>query len=149
MVEMIQRLDNKQFGFIIIGDGKDKPDFSKYENVHDFGAVYDDEKKSNLFAIADIYFQPGWIGLSVVEAMAYGLPVCTFKRKGDEIRHGVEYGILKDEVNAMLFDSMDEAVNRIENTSKEEIKRMGKNAHDYIAKKHTPAKMAENALSIL
>lgn len=149
MEEMMRRLDKKKYVFIIIGDGKGKPDFSRYENVHDYGALYDDKIKRELFAIADIYLQPGWIGLSVVEAMAYALPVYTFKRKGDEIRHGVEYGILKDGFNAMLFDSMDEAVNRIENTSKEEIQRMGKNAHDYIAQNHTPEKMADNAISIL
>ena len=149
MEEMMKRLDKKKYVFIIIGDGKGKPDFSRYENVHDYGALYDDEIKRELFAIADIYFQPGWIGLSVVEAMAYALPVYTFKRKGNEIRHGVEYGILKDGFNAMLFDSMDEAVNRIENTSKEEIQRMGKNAHDYIAQNHTPEIMEDNALRLL
>ena len=149
MEQLMHRLDKKKYGFIIIGDGKGKPDFSKYTNVHDFGAVYDNNVKRELFAISDAYLQPGWIGLSVVEAMAYKLPVCTFRRKGNEIRHGVEYGILKDGVNAMLFDSIEEAVNRIKNVTTEELEQMGNNAHDYIAQNHTPQKMAEQALKVL
>lgn len=149
MEQLMQRLDKKKYGFIIIGDGKGKPDFSKYSNVHDFGAIYDDHVKRELFTIADAYLQPGWIGLSVVEAMAYRLPVCTFKRKGDEIRHGVEYGILKDGVNAMLFDSIEEAVRRIEHISTGEFVKMGNRAHDYIAQNHTPKKMVENAMKVL
>lgn len=146
---LMQRLDKKKYGFIIIGDGKGKPDFTKYLNVHDFGAVYDDNVKRELFTMADAYLQPGWIGLSVVEAMAYRLPVCTFRRKGDEIRHGVEYGILKDGVNAMLFDSIEEAVKRIETITTEELVEMGNRAHDYIAQNHTPQKMVENAKKVL
>ena len=147
--QLMQRLDKKKYGFIIIGDGKGKPDFSKYLNVHDFGAVYDDNVKRELFTISDAYLQPGWIGLSVVEAMAYRLPVCTFRRKGDEIRHGVEYGILKDGINAMLFDSIDEAVKRIESITIEELVEMGNKAHDYIAQNNTPQKMVENAVKVL
>ena len=149
MEQLMQRLDKKKYGFIIIGDGKRKPDFSKYSNVHDYGAVYDNHVKRELFTIADAYLQPGWIGLSVVEAMAYRLPVCTFKRKGDEIRHGVEYGILKDGVNAMLFDSIEEAVRRIEHITTGELVEMGNRAHDYIAQYHTPQKMVENAMKVL
>lgn len=59
--EVIKRLDNSKYGFIIIGAGHDKPDFSPYTNVYDFGAVYDKNIKNELFTLADCYFQPGWV----------------------------------------------------------------------------------------
>lgn len=68
LLETIKRLDDEKYGFVIIGSGKCKPDFSSYGNVYDFGAVYDTAVKRELFALADIYFQPGWVGLSIVEA---------------------------------------------------------------------------------
>jgi len=149
MEEMMAKLDNRRFGFIIIGGGKGKPDFSKYTNVYDFGAVYDDEVKKLLFSVSDMYLQPGWIGLSVVEAMAYGLPVCTFNRKGNEIRHGVEFGILRNGENALLFDSMDEALEIIGNLSLDKVKELGANAREYIRTNHTPEIMVENAMKVL
>jgi hypothetical protein len=45
LLKIINRLDSKKFGFIIIGQGIYKPDFSNFNNVHDFGSVYDIEKK--------------------------------------------------------------------------------------------------------
>lgn len=149
MEEMMQKLDSERFGFIIIGDGKGKPDFSKYCNVYDFGAVYDDDIKKDLFSAANMYLQPGWIGLSVVEAMAYGLPVCTFKRKGDEIRHGVEYGILKNGENALLFDNMNEAIDTVSRLNLNKVEELGANAREYIRKNHTPELMVENAIKVL
>lgn len=147
--EIIRRMDTKRYGFIIIGAGKGKPDFSQYKNVHDFGAVYDDSIKRELFFISNMYIQPGWIGLSVVEAMAYGLPVCSFNRRGDEIRHGVEFGLLRNGENSILADSVDEFVDRVGHISASEMIALGKNAKDFIRQNNTPEIMADNAMSIL
>lgn len=149
LVDIIKRLDANRFGFVIIGDGKGKPDFAPYANVHDFGAVYDDGVKRELFSLSDMYLQPGWIGLSVVEAMAYGLPVCTFRRRGDEIRHGVEYGLLTDGENAVLADNVDELVERVEQLPHETIEQLGQNARRFIRENNTPEIMVENAMKIM
>lgn len=148
LVEAMKRLDSKNFGFIIIGAGRNKPDFSGFENVHDFGAVYDTDVKRELFAIADIYFQPGWVGLSIVEAMAYGLPVFTFKRS-EETKQCVEYSYIKASQNGMIFENMDECVSVISTIAPEEIRRLGDNARELVRTRLTPAQMAEKAYSLV
>lgn len=148
LVETLERLDKEEYGFIIIGAGKNKPDFSKYSNVHDFGAVYDTNVKRELFAIADIYYQPGWVGLSIVEAMAYGKPVFTFVRT-EKTYQCVEYCYIKDVENGMIFRDMDDCIGRIKGVTGEEICRMGKNARMLVKDMLTPRMMAERAMSVI
>ena len=145
--QLIEKLDSQTNGFIIIGAGRYKPDFSIYKNVYDFGAVYDTSIKRELFAIADMYLQPGWVGLSIVEAMAYGKPICTFKRSKDTLQC-VEYSYIEDGVNGLIFGDLDDALGKLSNISDEEIKEMGQAAKN-TASKHTPALMAKNAISII
>lgn len=146
--EAIRRLDADKYGFIIIGAGKNKPDFSIYGNVYDFGAVYDNNIKQELFYVADLYFQPGWVGLSIVEAMAYGKPICTFIRS-EETKQCVEYSYIKAGENGLIFNDMDDCINRIVSLSQENIERMGENAINLVKRSLTPQKMGERALSIL
>jgi glycosyltransferase involved in cell wall biosynthesis len=94
LLKTIERLDNTIFGFVVIGEGCYKPDFSKFKNVYEFGAVYDEQIKRDLFALSDVYFQPAWVGLSIVEAMAYGKPICTFERQ-DDLLQCVEYSYIE------------------------------------------------------
>lgn len=148
LVETIERLDAAKYGFIIIGAGKNKPDFSRYDNVYDFGAVYDTNVKRELFYMADLYFQPGWVGLSIVEAMAYGKPICTFVRS-EETKQCVEYSYIKENENGMIFTDMDDCVNRITSQRHADFLRLGENARNMVAKKLTPERMAENALQIM
>ena len=148
LVETIERLDAEKYGFIIIGDGKNKPDFMKYKNVHDFGAVYDNNKKKELFAVADIYFQPGWVGLSIVEAMAYGKPIFTFRRS-EETLQCVEYCYIEEGKNGHIFDNMDDCLHQINALTKEQISEMGNEARKLVKTKLMPQQMVANALSIL
>lgn len=147
LVETIKHLDKEKFGFIIIGAGKNKPDFKLFENVYDFGAIYETEIKRELFNIADIYFQPGWVGLSIVEAMAYGKPIFTFERS-EETKQCVEYSYIKSSYNGLIFKDIDSCINTIMNLETDEIKRLGENAKE-TATNLTPKNMAKNALSIL
>lgn len=148
LVETIKRLDNKKYGFIIIGKGKNKPDFTPYSNVHDFGAVYDSAIKRELFAMADIYFQPGWVGLSIVEAMAYGKPIFTFIRS-EETKQCVEYSYIQPGFNGMLFKDMDECYGFITNSDKNVFSAMGNNARVFVKDNLSVEQMVENAISIL
>lgn len=148
LVEAIERLDSQKYGFIIIGEGKNKPDFTKYKNVHDFGAVYDNEIKRELFATADIYFQPGWVGLSIVEAMAYGKPVFTFKRS-EETLQCVEYCYIQDGENGLIFTDMEDCLQKIRSLTKSQIQEMGLQAQNLVKQKLTPKQMVANAMRIL
>ena len=114
LLDAIDVLDKQQFGFIIIGEGSLKPDFSVYPNVYDFGEVYDNTLKRELFSVANFYFQPAWVGLSIVEALAYGLPVITFYRS-PHILQCVEYYYLKNDSNALIFEDFESFCSFFEN----------------------------------
>lgn len=144
----IQQLDSQKFGFIIIGDGAVKPNFNVYNNVHDFGSFYDDTLKRELFSIADAYFQPAWMGLSIVESMAYGKPVFTFKRT-EETKQGVEYNYIINNETGLLFDNITDCINRLTNINLDDIQRMGTNAKELIKNYATPDNMTKNAISLL
>lgn len=148
LVEAIERLDERKYGFIIVGEGKNKPDFSKYKNVLCVGAVYDNKTKRELFSAADAYFQPGWVGLSIVEAMAYGKPIFTFRRSEDTLQC-VEYCYIENGKNGLIFDSMDDCLQKIRSLMKSQIQEMGLRAQNLVKQKLTSKQMCEHALSIL
>ena len=148
LIEAIEKLEKEQFGFIIIGEGAHKPDFSKYNNVYDFGAQYDIKIKKELFELADLYFQPGWVGLSIVEAMAYGKPICTFVRNKETLQC-VEYSYIVDGVNGLIFKDITDCVNRISKLTIDDIKRMGNNGRLLVKEKLTICNMVKNACSII
>lgn len=148
LVEAMKRLDKKLFGFVIIGKGKNKPDFSAFENVYDFGAVYDTAIKRELFSLSDIYFQPGWVGLSIVEAMAYGKPIFTFVRS-EETKQCVEYSYIQPEYNGMLFEDIDKCVYEISHITNQKLTEMGKNARNYVKENLSVEQMVNHAISTL
>lgn len=148
MIELIKKLDPQKFGFIIIGDGQLKPDFSTFLNVYDFGSVYSQSLKDDLFTIADFYLQPGWVGLSIVEALAYGKPVLTFKRSEDTLQC-VEYYYLKHKTNGLIFENVQDALFQIENLDKNLQIQMSKNAREYVRKNLLMENMVEQAKSII
>ncbi|MPR32126.1 glycosyltransferase [Salmonirosea aquatica] len=130
LINIIKELDCSKFGFIIIGEGKLKPDFQGFSNVYDFGSLYDLETKKDLFQIADIYFQPAWLGLSVVEALAFGKPIFTFSRS-NAIKQGVEYGYITHNFNGMIFTEFQHFTETVSNLSQSEIDRLSLNAKKF------------------
>lgn len=148
LVEAMKRLDKNRFGFVIIGKGKNKPNFSEFDNVYDFGAVYDTAVKRELFSLSDIYFQPGWVGLSIVEAMAYGKPIFTFVRS-KETKQCVEYSYIQPEYNGMLFETIEECVGYISHIEKEKLVDMGQNARHFVKNNLSVEQMANHAISTL
>lgn len=148
LLKLIAETDPTEFSFIIIGAGKYKPDFSGYMHVHDFGAVYDPAIKQELFGLADLYFQPGWVGLSAVEAMAYGKPVCTFKRTA-EVLQCVEYSYIRDGYNGLIFENMEECLYMLDKLSDDEICTMGQQARWFVQEHLTMTAMVDNALHSL
>jgi len=143
--EVINRLDKHKWGYIIIGSGDYKPDFSVYKNVYDFGTVYDKRLKDDLFTIADLYIQPGWVGLSVVEALAYGKPVVTFKRS-EKVLQCVEYAYLIHKFNSLIFSNIEDCINKINSMKEEDLREMSINASKYVNDNLTMVNMIQNSL---
>jgi glycosyltransferase involved in cell wall biosynthesis len=148
LLKTIEQLDDTIFGFVVIGEGCYKPDFSKFKNVYEFGAVYDENIKRDLFALSDVYFQPAWVGLSIVEAMAYGKPICTFKRQEDLLQC-VEYSYIEDGENGLIFKDIDDCTYKIANLKMDDVKHMGECARTMVKEMAVMCKMVENAISIL
>ena len=88
------------------------------------------------------------MGLSIVEAMAYGKPVFTFRRS-EETLQCVEYCYIEEGENGMIFDDMDNLVEKVSKLTEERINMMGNAARELVKEKLTPQQMAENALSVL
>ena len=135
-------------GFIIIGDGPLKPDFSIYSNVYDMGAIYDAEIKNELFSIADIYLQPAWLGLSVVEAMAYGLPIFTLRRTV-EIKQCVEYFYLEESGGGKIFDTVELLIENLHIVEQKEMVLLGTIARQYVKNYLMMSNMVNNAIASL
>lgn len=148
LLETIKALDNTKYGFIIIGEGETKPDFSNYPNVYDFGRVYDSKVKKKLFRIADAYFQPGWVGLSIVEAMAYGLPIVTLSRSVDT-KQCVEFHYLQDGYNSILVSRLEELTSRLSRLSTSDIKSLQKSARMFASENLLMSNMAFTAINNL
>lgn len=147
LIKAIEQFDSQKYGFIIIGEGEHKPNFSKYKHVYDFGSVYDKDLKNDLFTISDFYFQPGWVGLSVVEALAYGKPVVTFKRSIQTLQC-VEYAYLNAN-NAIIVTSVDEMIENIEALDEQAQLKLSIGAKKEVADNLTMNKMIDNALTSL
>ncbi len=146
MLDIIDSLKDSNIGFIIIGEGEGKPDFSNYNHVYDFGRVYDDVIKKKLFSASDFYFQPGWLGLSVVEALAYGLPVFSLSRSNTTLQC-VELGYL-NETNSVIREDGRALLKKIQSVSLEELERLGKGAHS-TASKLSNANMVNNCMHVV
>jgi glycosyltransferase involved in cell wall biosynthesis len=95
-----------------------------------------------------MYFQPGWVGLSIVEAMAYGKPICTFVRSKETLQC-VEYSYIINEKNGLIFNDINDFIKKIETISYDDIKSMGHNAKLLVKEKLTIENMVKNAISIL
>ena len=138
----------KDIGFIIIGDGPFKPDFSAHYNVYDMGAIYDTTIKNELFSISDIYLQPAWLGLSLVEAMAYGLPVFTLKRT-EEIKQCVEYYYLEESKGGKIFEDVESLINGLQQVGKIELDALSVISKQYVKNNLMMKHMVNNAVESL
>jgi len=131
LLELIEMMKEEDVSFIIIGGGEYKPDFSSFNKVHDFGALYDTKIKAELFSMADISFQPAWVGLSVVESFANGVPFITLK-KSKSFPQGVEYNYIFHNNTGFIANNLKDVSDIIMKTSNSEIKIMKKNCVNYV-----------------
>ncbi len=123
LIELIKDMEDEDVSFVIIGDGVAKPDFSDYHRVFDFGKIYDEDIKSELFKISDFCFQPAYSGLSLIESFAHGVPFITMK-KSERIKQSVEYGYIDNGANGFIFESLEDVKQSICNTPNEKIRSM-------------------------
>lgn len=66
-------------------------------NIHFLGPIYNKQKMAEIFSISDIYCVPGALGLGIVEALYWGLPVVT-----TAVKHGPEAFYLRNGYNSLI-----------------------------------------------
>ena len=121
---------NNNIGFIIIGGGPEKPDFSNYPFIYDFDQVWDSNLKKDLLSVADFGFMPYWVGLSVVDYYSNCLPIFTLK-KSKYVKQSVEYSYICSGKNGYIAPSSKDLVYKVSSMDANEFKHLGKNALNY------------------
>ncbi len=99
------RDDMPDTALLIVGDGVSREDLEKYVINHRIpdvifsGRIVEDV--SVYFLLGDVFVQPGWSSLALVEAMAYGKPVITVPYGGPE------YEVVEDGITGMIVEKDD------------------------------------------
>ncbi|WHZ30326.1 MAG: hypothetical protein OJF51_005129 [Nitrospira sp.] len=93
---------------VIIGDGEERERLKdlaqRFQLVHSIrwlGELYDQQMMAPWFLTAKCFVYPGYIGLSILHAMGYGLPVVTHSNM---LNQSPEIVALSDGHNGLLFD---------------------------------------------
>ena len=98
--------NSPEVGWVIVG-----PDLS-YEikksidgitNIYYLGPVYEKLKMAEIFTMADLYCIPGALGLGIIEALYWGLPVLTMN-----VNHGPEAYYLRNGSNSLIAKDADQ-----------------------------------------
>lgn len=66
-------------------------------NIYYLGEIYDINRVSEIFKMADVFSIPGKMGLGINQAMYWGLPVVT-----EDVRHSPEISYVVNEVNGFI-----------------------------------------------
>ena len=110
------------------------------ENIHFLGPVYNRKKMAEIFSISDVYCVPGALGLGIVEAFYWGLPVLT-----TDVNHGPEAYYLKNNLNSLMARDQEELALMINEVLRDDNKRksLSENARIAFSEEATLDKMFE------
>jgi len=93
---------------LIIGDGRERPELEKLardlkilDSVHFLGSIRDDRVKAKYLLSSAVFVLPGMGGLSINEAMCYGLPIVCCEADGTEKQ------LVFDSFNGYIFREND------------------------------------------
>jgi glycosyltransferase involved in cell wall biosynthesis len=96
-------------GLHIIGDGPEKALVEEYKkripSIHTYGAVFEEERLARHIFGADLIVNPGYVGLSIVHAFAYGTPMVTCRTTEQGPFHSPEVEYLRHGENGLFCDS--------------------------------------------
>lgn len=105
---------------VIVGDGDHKQALTNFVNQNCYSkvvrflpAIYDDVKIKEIFSGAIAYVSPGHVGLGVVHAFSYGVPVITLRNAS----HAPEFEYCTDD-NSYLCGNIQELGNALRSSLK-------------------------------
>lgn len=90
----------------IVGDGSERENLEEYvkqsklENIIFHGFIFDEAKIAEMFCVSDLFVMPGYVGLAIVHAFCFGLPIIT-----ENIDyHSPEIQYLEDGINGYFIE---------------------------------------------
>lgn len=103
LFDALKLIDDPDVGLVIVGSKHDSDiDFSSHPNVYLLGPLFGDEL-AQLMVSMDVYCLPKSVGLSIVDAFYFGLPMITTA----DSAHGPEIMYLKDGINGFMVAEND------------------------------------------
>lgn len=133
---------------VIVGPGLHNSNKNIVDNnslIHYLGPIYSKSEMANIFSISDVFCIPGHIGLGLVEAFYWGVPVIT-----SNVKHAPEIYYLRDGFNGYIVDSDAELSKKIiDLTSRSLLKTLSKNAFSTYRESASPDKMLDVFIKVL
>lgn len=117
-----------EYTLLIIGSGSEEYTEKLRLLFRDIDCIFLGYKKPEellpYYSISSFCILPGLGGLSINQAMAYGVPVlCTHA-------DGAEEDVVRNDETGYIYKDIDDAINYIHSKTSEDWKRMGKNAQE-------------------
>lgn len=116
LINFINKKSDSNIKLLVVGPAKDKNILSQLNNndkIIYLGPIYDTKKMSEIFFISDVFSIPGHIGLGLVEALYWGLPILTL-----DVKHAPEIYYLNNNINGFLLKDETELENKFYELSK-------------------------------
>lgn len=154
LLESIKELKNKgvYLNLLLVGNGPTEKELKSQvrmlkidKQVNFYGACYDELLMSKLFKESECCVFPGPIGLTLIHAMTYGVPVVT----NDNIEgHKPEIDAFIPNQTGVLFkdndsNSLSLAIEKVLNLSSEEKSLMKKKSKEIVERKYNPIVQVE------
>lgn len=117
-----------EYTLLIVGSGREEYTQTLKQLFRDIDCMFLGYKKPEellpYYSISSFCILPGLGGLSINQAMAYGLPVlCTHA-------DGAEEDVVRNNETGYIYKDIDDAIQFIHSQTEDDWKRMGKNASD-------------------
>lgn len=150
LLHALKRLKEKRpdVHLLIIGNGDKYEEWKRLGNDLDLsdsvtwvGELRGQKKLAPWFLSSEIFAYPGRIGLSLIHAFSFGLPVVLNDNKDN---HGPEYVVFNPGVNGIAFrenDAEDLAEKLDKALANEKFKSMGQNGKSYVEANYSMSRM--------
>ena len=155
------RLKGFEFEFVLVGSGpeekeiKEKADeFDLGDRTHFLGSIYSEKELSSVFLSADCFLAFTGVGLSILHAMAYALPIITH---GNRRTHGPEFCAFNHKKGGYLFkeNSVSDFTCTVEQfcidfkLNKDSLNKMGLYNSNVVSRDYNTKAMAVNFIKII
>ncbi|WP_066018664.1 glycosyltransferase [Endozoicomonas atrinae] len=113
------------------------------------GAIYNEDEIAKILMKAKFFIHPGAVGLSILHALSYNIPVITHN---DGNNHMPEFCVLEDGVNSLLYDNKQGLLSTVKSAlslPRADYQQLAKNCSDVPEYSHNTRVMAERFIQAM